>query len=141
MLILVSFSTDPLHLGFNIDHRTSQDILLFREKTKDSRDPMLFRRCSPRLSQVAVHWDDGRDLWIFESLWVRFSVSHFLRQRHGFFFFCGYSDFFPVVITFLRQLPFIGTILSLPYIHVVSPLSLSLSSCFTYSYHVLSYSS
>ncbi|KAF8995435.1 hypothetical protein BDQ17DRAFT_1365573 [Cyathus striatus] len=26
------------------------------------------------------------------------------------------TDFFPVVITFLRQLPFIGTILSLPYI-------------------------
>lgn len=32
------------------------------------------------------------------------------------------SDFFPVVITFLRQLPFIGTFLSLPYIAGVSPL-------------------
>ncbi|EDR09139.1 uncharacterized protein LACBIDRAFT_294074 [Laccaria bicolor S238N-H82] len=27
-----------------------------------------------------------------------------------------FGDFFPVVITFLRQLPFIGTLLSLPYI-------------------------
>ncbi|KAK2467826.1 hypothetical protein APHAL10511_000121 [Amanita phalloides] len=27
-----------------------------------------------------------------------------------------FGDFFPVVITFLRQLPFIGTVLSLPYI-------------------------
>ncbi|KAH6914195.1 vesicle transport protein [Coprinopsis sp. MPI-PUGE-AT-0042] len=27
-----------------------------------------------------------------------------------------FGDFFPVVITFLRQLPFIGTFLSLPYI-------------------------
>ena len=30
------------------------------------------------------------------------------------------SDFFPVVITFLRQLPFIGTVLSLPYVRIVS---------------------
>ncbi|EAU91323.2 golgi transporter [Coprinopsis cinerea okayama7 len=27
-----------------------------------------------------------------------------------------FGDFFPVVVTFLRQLPFIGNILSLPYI-------------------------
>jgi hypothetical protein len=32
-----------------------------------------------------------------------------------------FSDFFPVIITFLRQLPFVGTFLSLPYIRVVSP--------------------
>jgi hypothetical protein len=33
--------------------------------------------------------------------------------------FLSYSDFFPVIITFLRQLPFIGTALSLPYIREV----------------------
>jgi len=27
-----------------------------------------------------------------------------------------FGDFFPVIVTFLRQLPFVGTILSLPYI-------------------------
>ncbi|KAG8741085.1 Golgi Transport [Ceratobasidium sp. 414] len=27
-----------------------------------------------------------------------------------------FGDFFPVIVTFLRQLPFIGTLLSLPYI-------------------------
>ncbi|CAE6417273.1 unnamed protein product [Rhizoctonia solani] len=27
-----------------------------------------------------------------------------------------FGDFFPVIVTFLRQLPFIGTFLSLPYI-------------------------
>ncbi|KAF9227277.1 Got1-domain-containing protein [Gyrodon lividus] len=30
-----------------------------------------------------------------------------------------FGDFFPVVLTFLRQLPFIGTALSLPYIRPV----------------------
>ncbi|KAF8444702.1 Got1-domain-containing protein [Boletus edulis BED1] len=30
-----------------------------------------------------------------------------------------FGDFFPVVLTFLRQLPFIGTFLSLPYIRPV----------------------
>ena len=44
------------------------------------------------------------------------------------------SDFFPVVVTFLRQLPFIGTALSLPYVrdvslipHLISKYSLSSS--------------
>jgi hypothetical protein len=31
------------------------------------------------------------------------------------------SDFFPVILTFLRQLPFIGTFLSMPYIGTVCP--------------------
>jgi len=30
-----------------------------------------------------------------------------------------FGDFFPVVLTFLRQLPFVGTVLSLPYIRPV----------------------
>ncbi|KAI6046064.1 vesicle transport protein [Pisolithus marmoratus] len=30
-----------------------------------------------------------------------------------------FGDFFPVVLTFLRQLPFIGTLLSLPYVRTV----------------------
>ncbi|EPQ57470.1 Got1-domain-containing protein [Gloeophyllum trabeum ATCC 11539] len=30
-----------------------------------------------------------------------------------------FGDFFPVIITFLRQLPFVGQLLSLPYIRVV----------------------
>lgn len=30
-----------------------------------------------------------------------------------------FGDFFPVVVTFLRQLPFIGTVLTLPYIRDV----------------------
>jgi hypothetical protein len=37
------------------------------------------------------------------------------------------SDFFPVILTFLRQLPFIGSLLSLPYIRDVS---LSVSTLF-----------
>jgi hypothetical protein len=31
------------------------------------------------------------------------------------------SDFFPVILNFLRQVPFIGTFLSLPYIRQVRP--------------------
>ncbi|KAM6502412.1 Got1/Sft2-like family domain containing protein [Amanita muscaria] len=30
-----------------------------------------------------------------------------------------FGDFFPVIVTFLRQLPFVGTVLSLPYIRDV----------------------
>ena len=35
------------------------------------------------------------------------------------------SDFFPVIVTFLRQVPFVGTALSLPYIREVSTSTLS----------------
>ncbi|KAH7103919.1 Got1-domain-containing protein [Auriculariales sp. MPI-PUGE-AT-0066] len=31
-----------------------------------------------------------------------------------------FGDFFPVILTFLRQVPFIGTLLSLPYISAVA---------------------
>ncbi|KAF6760066.1 hypothetical protein DFP72DRAFT_988329 [Ephemerocybe angulata] len=54
------------------------------------------------------------------------TVSFFARKqkiRGSLCFFGGilliffkWPDFFPVVVTFLRQLPFIGTALSLPYI-------------------------
>jgi hypothetical protein len=57
---------------------------------------------------------------------VRFSQSFRVRMR----FFSGRvsvlpvlslprRDFFPVILTFLRQLPFIGTFLNLPYIRPV----------------------
>lgn len=38
-------------------------------------------------------------------------------------------DFFPVVITFLRQLPFVGTFLSLPYVRVVGSSSTGSFKC------------
>jgi hypothetical protein len=44
-----------------------------------------------------------------------FSLVLVLEQVHRI-----YSDFFPVVVTFLRQIPFIGTALSLPYVRDVS---------------------
>ncbi|KAL1682685.1 Got1/Sft2-like family-domain-containing protein [Schizophyllum commune] len=36
-----------------------------------------------------------------------------------------FGDFFPTIIMFLRQVPFVGTLLSLPYIRVVSTLLVS----------------
>ena len=40
------------------------------------------------------------------------------------FFHLGYRDFFPVILTFLRQLPVFGTFLSLPYISNVCRIAL-----------------
>ena len=31
---------------------------------------MLLRWRSARLFQIPVHWDDRRDFWVLESLWV-----------------------------------------------------------------------
>jgi hypothetical protein len=33
---------------------------------------------------------------------------------------CLHRDFFPVILTFLRQLPFIGNLLNMPYVREVS---------------------
>lgn len=76
IFILVSL-TDPLHFRFNPDHWASKDVLLFREKTKDSWDSMFLGRCSPGISQVAVYWNDRRDVWILESLRVTFVLFIF----------------------------------------------------------------
>lgn len=76
IFILVSL-TDPLHFGFNPDHWASKNVLLFREKTKDSWDSMFLGRCSPGISQVAVYWNDRRDVWILESLRVTFVLFIF----------------------------------------------------------------
>jgi hypothetical protein len=35
-----------------------------------------------------------------------------------------FRDFFPVIVTFLRQLPFIGQFLNLPFIRPVRPVQL-----------------
>ena len=79
MFILVSL-TDPLHFGFNPDHWASKNVLLFREKTKDSWDSMFLGRCSPGISQVAVYWNDRRDVWVLESLRVTFVLFIFNRN-------------------------------------------------------------
>lgn len=45
----------------------------------------------------------------------RFHRAHRLHSKHN-------RDFFPVILTFLRQLPFVGSLLQLPYIRDVSVL-------------------
>ena len=40
--------------------------------------------------------------------------------------YCLLRDFFPVILTFLRQLPFVGQLLNLPYIRDVSLLPYTL---------------
>lgn len=74
---------DPLYFGFDVDHRPSEDVLLLCQKTKDSRDSMFLWWNSPRLYQVAIHWNDRGDVWVFESFWVR-----------GFEFFPRFSQLF-----------------------------------------------
>jgi len=50
-------------------------------------------------------------------VFVKWPFTGVIVETFGFLNLFG--DFFPVVITFLRQLPFIGTFLSLPYIRGV----------------------
>lgn len=42
------------------------------------------------------------------------------------------SDFFPVILTFLRQLPFVGNLLTMPYIRDVSTIILSEAKLLTF---------
>ena len=46
-------------------------------------------------------------------------VLDMIVSHHGFVSDSLYSDFFPVILTFLRQLPFVGTFLTLPYVRDV----------------------
>lgn len=112
--LLISYP-GPFHFRPHTYHRTSKNFLLFRPETKTAWNYLFSWRHSARVFQMALHWYDSGDFWVPQSLWVRivygpvFPVSDSVP-----------SDFFPVVITFLRQLPFIGTALSLPYVREVS---------------------
>ena len=103
-------------VGPHADHRTNKDVLLLRSETENAWDGMLYRRNIARVLEVAVHWGNCRDIWVFEFVWVRI-VLFFTRIATSSVF---HRDFFPVILTFLRQLPFIGNLLSLPYIRDVS---------------------
>lgn len=114
--------TDPstlavVPLGSHSHHWTPENVLLFCSQAKVARNDVLPRWYPTCLSQIPVHWNDRGDLWILESLWVRMSAWQGLRVSLTYLWF---SDFFPVVLTFLRQLPVVGTFLSLPYIRPVS---------------------
>jgi hypothetical protein len=65
--------------------------------------------------QVAFCWDDCGNIRFPELVWVRHAFMSCWNQAD-----LCYSDFFPVILTFLRQLPFIGHFLTLPYVRDVS---------------------
>jgi hypothetical protein len=75
----------------------------------------LYRDCG----EVAGDWDDRGDFWFPEPLRVRLSALRFSPALPDSDAIRLNRDFFPVIITFLRQLPFIGHFLTLPYISTV----------------------
>ena len=73
---------------------------------------------------MAVRWILCRDIRVLELVWVRLGTVAFVSPWE-LITYSLYSDFFPVILTFLRQLPFIGTFLTLPYIRDVRIIALS----------------
>ena len=67
---------------------------------------------------MAVHWIPCGNIRVLELVWVRLETTILVLPlqltRYP-----VHSDFFPVILTFLRQLPFIGTFLTLPYVRDV----------------------
>ena len=66
----------------------------------------------------------GGDVWFSQSFRVRCCLPPCVKRTASCdlpFFFFSSRDFFPVILTFLRQLPFIGQFLNLPYIRPVRP--------------------
>lgn len=109
---------DSIRLRPHLDYRPQEDILLLRAQTEAPRHGMLPGRHRARLHQVAICRYDSGDLWLPQPLWVRLLLERLESVVSKHLVAC--SDFFPVIVTFLRQLPFIGTLLSLPYIRNVS---------------------
>jgi hypothetical protein len=96
-------------------HRTAENILLLRQKAEVTGHSMLYWWHLVGIPQVAFCRSDSGDVRLPESLWVCGGTvfAYHTTNRHLF------SDFFPVILTFLRQLPFIGSLLQLPYIRDV----------------------
>jgi hypothetical protein len=66
-----TFLLDPVYLGLDTYHWADEDLLLFRSKTKTTRVDMFPGRDIARLSQMALLWNDHRDIWVSELIWVR----------------------------------------------------------------------
>lgn len=98
-------------------HRSPKDILLLCTKTKTTWHDLLLWRYPACILQVAVLWGDRRNDWFLEPLRVCAPVLlHYTSTYYTTYY---TSDFFPVILTFLRQLPIIGNVLSMPYIREV----------------------
>ncbi|CDR99103.1 hypothetical protein, partial [Sporisorium scitamineum] len=94
-----------LHRRYCAPHRTSKDFLLFREETKDSRNHLLFFGHVSCVLQMGRHRNACRSVWfpqLVRTDLVALPCFHWNR------------DFFPVILSFLRQLPIIGNVLSMP---------------------------
>lgn len=113
---------------------STQDILLFCAQRETPWDIMLYWRNTHGILQMAFLWDDHRNFWFFKSFRVRV-VSYWPYHCLSYLPIAN-RDFFPVVITFMRQLPFIGTVLSLPGIRTVRFLALDALTCLTDSAHI-----
>ena len=116
--------TDSIPVWSNTHHRHTKDVLLLRPETENPRDIVFPWRHPARILEMAVHWVRRGDIWVLELVRVCRECSVLI---FGTLTDLPYSDFFPVILTFLRQLPFVGTILTLPYIRDVRGVFPSLS--------------
>ncbi|KAH9171190.1 Got1-domain-containing protein, partial [Lactarius sanguifluus] len=88
----------------------------FRAEEQAAGDRLLPRRHPPRLPQVADRRCVGRDVWLSQSVRVRCYCCYPVARARCLKL-CFFSrDFFPVILTFLRQVPFIGQFLNLSYV-------------------------
>lgn len=116
-------SIDSLSWRTGPHHWASEDLLLLLSQKQAAWNPLFFRRHIAGLHQVALFWCDTGDIRFPQPLWVSIlyvvpltgaCIVHVVKRL------CHHSDFFPVILTFLRQLPFIGQVLNMPYIRNVS---------------------
>ena len=110
--------TDSVPVRSDTYHRHAKDVLLLRSETEDPRDVVFPRRHLSRILKMAVHWVRRGDIRVLELVRVRdgpVGLLYLLDSSRTPL--C--SDFFPVILTFLRQLPFVGTFLTLPYVRDV----------------------
>lgn len=112
--------TGPLPIWPHPDHWAQQNLPFLRSETEATWDGLLHWWYSPRIFQASIYWGHCGSIWFPKFVWVC-KINTFFSNV--FTVYCSCRDFFPVIITFLRQLPFIGTALSLPYVRNVGPSS------------------
>lgn len=64
---------DPIPLRPHAHHWTPENGFVLCSQAKIAWNDLLPRWRSARLFQIPIRWDDGRDLWILEPLWVGLS--------------------------------------------------------------------
>lgn len=128
-ILLFDFCIDSFRLGPFLRHRAGADVQVLLPVAQSESHQLLSGRSVGGSDGLAHHWSHYGDLWVLPLIQVIWSFDiwsgHTLLVKVSvmwinFSFTLFNRGFFPVAVGFIRRVPVLGSLLSLPGISAVS---------------------